>query len=86
MKCGVVKSLCKCISQLIGFCDEEIKKWHKSSRSAKGPLLSVLFGCFALILFIALFDYESSNFHSSPSEGSTPLLGRIGVIGARYFL
>jgi hypothetical protein len=35
MKCGVVKSLCKCISQLIGFCDEEIKKWHKSSRSAK---------------------------------------------------
>jgi len=61
------------------------KNGIKAVGPQKRPLLSVLFGCFALILFIALFDYESSNFHSSPSEGSTPLLGRIGVIGARTF-
>ena len=81
MKCGVVKSLCKCISQLIGFCDEEIKKWHKSSRSAKRPLLSVLFGCFALILLSPYLIMSPVIFIRLLPRGLRHYCG-IGVIGA----
>lgn len=61
------------------------KNGIKEVEPEKRPLLSALLAGFALILFIALLDYEPSNYHSSPPEGSSPLLGRIGVICARTF-
>ena len=49
----------------------------------KKPWLAIVSGILCVFLFISLIDYDSSNYHSAPPAGSSPLLGMLGVNLAR---
>ena len=48
-------------------------------------LISILMGVFSCLVFLTLLDYEPEYFHSSPQDGNSPLLGKLGSILARIF-
>ena len=50
----------------------------------KKPWLAIISGIMGVLLLISLVDYNPSNYHSVPPTGSSPLLGKIGVVVARY--
>lgn len=50
----------------------------------KKPWLAIVSGAMGVLLLIALIDYNPSNYHSVPPGGASPLLGKIGVVLARY--
>jgi S-DNA-T family DNA segregation ATPase FtsK/SpoIIIE len=50
----------------------------------KKPWLAIVSGIMGVLLLISLIDYNPSNYHSVPPSGSSPLLGKIGVVLARY--
>ena len=51
---------------------------------SKKPWLAIVSGIVGVLLLISLIDYNPSNYHSVPPSGSSPLLGKIGVVLARY--
>jgi DNA segregation ATPase FtsK/SpoIIIE, S-DNA-T family len=50
----------------------------------KKPWLAIVSGIVGVLLLISLIDYNPANYHSVPPSGSSPLLGKIGVVLARY--
>ncbi|MEC8044468.1 MAG: DNA translocase FtsK [Verrucomicrobiota bacterium] len=48
-------------------------------------LISILMGVLSCLVFLTLLDYEPEYFHSSPQDGNSPLLGKLGSILARIF-
>ena len=44
-----------------------------------------IFVRFSCLVFLTLLDYEPEYFHSSPQDGNSPLLGKLGSILARIF-
>lgn len=45
---------------------------------------AIIFALVSVFILLALIDYDPSNFHSFPPEGTPPLLGKTGNIIARY--
>lgn len=43
-----------------------------------------LFALLSLFCLVSIVDYDSSNYHTFPPEGSPPLLGQVGILIARY--
>ena len=50
----------------------------------KKPWLAIASGAGAILLLVSLIDYNPASYHSVPPVGSDPLLGKFGVILARY--
>ncbi len=50
----------------------------------KKPWLAIVSGITCVLLLISLIDYNPSNYHSVPPTGSSPLLGKFGIVSARY--
>ena len=50
----------------------------------KKPWLAIASGAGAILLLVSLIDYNPASYHSVPPAGSDPLLGKFGVILARY--
>ena len=52
----------------------------------KRGLLGLLSGALALLVFIAIINYDPSSFHVYPPTDSTPLLGQLGIFIARHLI
>ncbi|MEK9772882.1 MAG: DNA translocase FtsK 4TM domain-containing protein [Opitutae bacterium] len=44
----------------------------------------IFFSLLSLFVFVALWDYDPSNYHTFPPDGGSPLLGQTGIITGRY--
>ena len=68
--------------------NESIKNKQGSGLSQLSPVRrtgwGILFGLLSLITLIAIIDYDPSNYHSFPPDGSSPLLGQAGIILGRF--
>jgi S-DNA-T family DNA segregation ATPase FtsK/SpoIIIE len=58
---------------------------YKLSPKKRG-LLGLLSGVLAVLVFIAIFNYDPSSFHVYPPTDSTPLLGQLGIFIARHLI
>ena len=52
----------------------------------KRGLLGLLSGALAILVFIAIINYDPSSFHVYPPPDSTPLLGQLGIFIARHLI
>ena len=52
----------------------------------KRGLLGLLSGALAILVFIAIINYDPSSFHVYPPTDSTPLLGQLGIFIARHLI
>ena len=68
--------------------NESVKNKQGSGLSQLSPVRrtgwGILFGLLSLITLIAIIDYDPSNYHSFPPDGSSPLLGQAGIILGRF--
>ena len=60
------------------------RKGFSKAISGQSIFWSFFNGVFAVIVIIALLNYDPQTYHVYPPEGTSPLLGQLGIFIARH--